>query len=586
MEQSPVVSICVPVYNGEKYLARFLESAVSQSLENIEILCVDNQSTDSSKDIIIEFAEKYPGKVLYFQTDRHYPSAGAGRNVAVRHAKGEYLYFCDGDDLITPFAMEKLYECAVENDSDLVCSWAYRLMMDEGDNVYSSTPMSYKKTQPATNEMAIQSGCEFWMRLIKKDLVTSIGKIPEEYTFDDVAYTTVVNSYAKRIMFLDFPVYYYFRRVSSASGHLRLEVCETSILAEKYALEHCNPKYRQSVESYVANRTTGNLNYRWPFFDIFARWAREQMEWIPNNPLITGNKPLYDKLKWAAETVGREAIPNRVIVNGFTGNPAEERIAELTEKVFYNGCELIVLDTQTCDVNENPYVRRAYDRGDYEFVCGYFAVKEIYDRGGIFIHDCVRILNYFYYYIYQNSFFVLIDKTNYADTLFGSPPLREVFADLLRTYSDAWDKAQEYPSLAERIKTILTAKYGIPLDGKPRLFQPEVSVLSPDLCVVDTRLGSASKRVVCEHDFSARAGEEGYITMKRSTLELLLSAPRGTSADAAKAKEYDILVNSHVYKFVRIWKRIGDGPHGPFLKKIFYSCLHIRKSLRNFFFHK
>lgn len=580
MNQSPVISICVPIYNGEKYLVNFLESALSQTLHEIEILCVDNHSTDASKEIICSYAENYPGKVLYFQTDHHYPSAGAGRNVAIQHARGEYLYFCDADDLITPNAMEQLYKCAVENNSDMVCGWAYRLIVDEHEQILSRSPMSYKKTQPATNEMAIQSGCEFWMRLIKKELVLSVGNVPEEFVFDDVAYVTVLNSFAKKIMFLDFPVYYYFRRLSSVSGQLRSEVCRTSVLAEQFALNNCNPSYRNVVEVYVAGRTKNNIEYRWPFFNIFAQWASEQMEWLSSNTMAKSDPALLKKLQWASETVGIAPIPRRIIVNGFETFPSAQRMNDLQKKVFDGDADLIVLGKDNCVISENPYVKRAYDRGDYALVGGYFALKEIYENGGIYIHNRVKILNYFHYYIYQNSFFTLLDKNNYSDFLFGSPANREVYADLLRTYSDGWDKKLEYPSLAERIRIILTAKYGIPLDGKPRLFQPEISVLSPDLCMVDTRLGSQSKRVICEADFSDHAGEPEYVTLKRSTLELLLSTPRGTAAETAKAKEWDKLTRSHVYKFVLLWKKIGDSKLGPLLKGIFQKLLWLRQKIR------
>lgn len=580
MNQMPVVSICVPVYNAEKYLNNFLWSAVSQSLEEIEILCVDHQSTDKSKEIICSFAEKYPEKVRYFQVERVYPCPGAARNLAIQQAKGEYLFMCDADDLITPFAMEKMYHCAIENDSDMVCAWAYRLLTDQDDRVFSIQKMSYKATQPASNAMAIQSGCEFWMRLIKKSLVTSVEKIQEDFVFDDVSFVPILNSFASKIMFLDFPVYFYFRKVSSLSGYLRKELCEGSIIAEKYALEHCNPDYRREVEMYVAGRTRGNLDSRWPYFHLFVQWAREQMQWLPGNPLTKDDPALLKKIKWAAELTGKENIPKRVIVNGFGEGVSTERLEELSKKVFCDEGQTVILDPQNCNVSENAYIARAFDRGDYELVGGYFALKEIYENGGIYIHNRVKILNYFHYYIYQNSFFTLLDKNNYSDFLFGSPANREVYADLLRTYSDGWDKKLEYPSLAERIRIILTAKYGIPLDGKPRLFQPEISVLSPDLCMVDTRLGSQSKRVICEADFSDHAGEPEYVTLKRSTLELLLSTPRGTAAETAKAKEWDKFTQSHVYKFVLLWKKAGDSKYGPLLKGIFQKLLWLRQKIR------
>lgn len=581
-QQLPLVSICVPIYNGEKYLASFLESALAQTLQEIEIICVDNHSTDSSKEIIEAFSEKFPNKILYFQTDHHYPSAGAGRNVAVAHARGEYIFFCDSDDLITPAAMEKLYECANANDSDLVCAWAYWVIQNEDGEITYCKPQSYKKNMHATNEMAIQSGCEFWMRLIKKDLLTSLCKIPEEYVFDDVAFLPVVHSYAKKIMFLDFPVYYYFRRESSASGSPRLDVCKTSILAEKFALENCNPEYRKTVEAMIAGRTRGNLDIRWPFFHIFADWAREQMEWIPDNHSILYNKPLFDKLKWAAETLNSTAIPNRIIINGFAKTIPETRVQELSEKVFCGNCDIVILNEQSCDISVNPYVQEAYLQGNYDFVAGYFALKEIYENGGIFIHDCITVLNYFFYYMNQNAFFVLLDKNTYSDMLFGAPAGCDVYKDLLQTYSTQWDKKKIFSPLSERINTILTVKYAIPLDGKGRLFQQEISIVPPDLAVVDTRFGSQTKRVICEHNFTSQAGNPEYITIKRSTLELLLSSKgyvKHSGGDSSAEKELAELKKSNVYKFVLFWKKLGDGPMGPFLKKVFHALMNIRAKL-------
>ena len=295
---------------------------------------------------------------------------------------------------------------------------------------------------------------------------------------------------------------------------------------------------------------------------------------------------MYKAITATADCAKIERSPNRIILSGFEKPVSQDRIDELQCNVFYDGCEMIILDQNNCDVQENPYVYSAYLKKRYDIVSSYFILQEIYRQGGFFIHDEIKVLNYFTYLTYQSSCFFTIDKQTYSDKIFCSPANREVFADLIRTYSVEWDKEHEYPTLAERIKTILIAKYGIKCDGKKRLFQPDISIIPPDLCVADTRFGSDSKRVICEHDFSAHAGEDEYITLKRSTLQMLMEsqAPKPVDSkkakqDAAKAREYDILVNSHVYKYVRIWKKIGDGRYGPKLKKILYKLRAIKAKL-------
>lgn len=577
----PKVSICVPIYNAETYLTAFLESAINQTFQDLEIICVDNCSTDGSAAIVQDFVSSYPERVFLFSTGVHGPTAAYGRNVALQHARGKYVFFCDSDDIIACNAIESLYLTAEKENSDVVCGWAYIVAEDSHHNM-TCTPMSRKTNKQATNDEAIVSGCEFWMRLIRKDLLDQIGPIPTEFVFDDVAYLPVIHSYAKKISFVDCPVYYYFRRDASACGTPRLDVCQTTVLAEKYALEHCKPEHLGAVQALVAQRTRNNLRIRWQFFDIFTKWCQEQMCWLPTNEKVTSNRRLYEIINTSAEFETKSKIPSSLVMAAFDHAPSGERLEELKNNAFYANCKIVILDKQNSKIEENPYVYQAFCENKMQIVSSYFVLQEIYLHGGFFVDDDIKVINYFTHLMYQGAFFCRVDKETYSDKFFGATAGSKVIADVLNTYSQQWDKEKTFPSLAERLKTILTAKYGIPLNGKAILFQPEVSVLSPDLCMVDTRFGDVAKRVVCEHDFSDHAGEPEYVTLKRSTLELLLSTPRGSAAETAKAKEWDKLTRSHVYKFVLLWKKIGDGRHGRVLKKVFYKLLQIRgRFLRN-----
>ena len=116
------LSIVALVYNLEKYLPRCLEALVNQTLEEIEILCVDDGSTDSAPQIIEEYAKKYPNKVKAF----HKENGGefTTRNYGLERAQGEYVTFVDTDDYVEPNWAEKLYTAAKEADADLaVCGF-------------------------------------------------------------------------------------------------------------------------------------------------------------------------------------------------------------------------------------------------------------------------------------------------------------------------------------------------------------------------------------------------------------------------------------------------------------------------------
>ena len=101
------VSVIVPVYNTKNYLNECLDSILKQTIEEMEILVVDDGSTDGSTDIIKEYAEKYPTKIKAFYKQNG--GQAQARNLALLHACGEYLGFVDSDDWIDPEMYLEMY---------------------------------------------------------------------------------------------------------------------------------------------------------------------------------------------------------------------------------------------------------------------------------------------------------------------------------------------------------------------------------------------------------------------------------------------------------------------------------------------
>ena len=95
IDYTPKVSVIIPVYNVEQYLRECLNSVIKQTLKEIEIICVDDGSTDNSLDILKEYAEKDHRITIITQKNLH---AGVARNAGLSIAKGEYLSFLDSDD--------------------------------------------------------------------------------------------------------------------------------------------------------------------------------------------------------------------------------------------------------------------------------------------------------------------------------------------------------------------------------------------------------------------------------------------------------------------------------------------------------
>ena len=121
MEQTPMVSIIVPVYNVERYLRQCLDSLVNQTYQNIEIICVDDGSTDASSEILTEYALR-SSKVRVIRQENS--GLSAARNVGFSFAMGEYVMYVDSDDWIDVRTCEKAVFKAKEHAADLVM-WPY-----------------------------------------------------------------------------------------------------------------------------------------------------------------------------------------------------------------------------------------------------------------------------------------------------------------------------------------------------------------------------------------------------------------------------------------------------------------------------
>lgn len=112
------VSVIVPVYNVENYLAKCLDSLVRQTYQNIEILVVNDGSKDHSEHIIQEYAQKYPEKVKPFIKENG--GLSDARNFGIDHATGDYLGFVDSDDYVAPSMFEEMVHLAEKNQSKMV----------------------------------------------------------------------------------------------------------------------------------------------------------------------------------------------------------------------------------------------------------------------------------------------------------------------------------------------------------------------------------------------------------------------------------------------------------------------------------
>ena len=156
------LSIIMPVYNAEKYLEKCLDSLVSQTLDDYEIVLINDGSKDGSQKIIESYVNQYPELIRAVTVENG--GQGRARNIGMEMARGDYLGFADSDDWVSPEMFEKLYTAAVEADADMaVCDTVQ--CFDDGSEVY--LPMS-------RFESAMEITTAVWNKLFKKALIEDV----------------------------------------------------------------------------------------------------------------------------------------------------------------------------------------------------------------------------------------------------------------------------------------------------------------------------------------------------------------------------------------------------------------------------
>lgn len=157
----PKVSTIVPVYNAEKYISKCLDSLINQTLKDIEIICVDDYSTDNSLAILQDYASKDSRiKIIAFETKQN---AAIARNKGLEVATGEFLGFVDSDDYIDLDFYEKLYHKAKETDADIVKAETLIINLD------GKQKKSDINEQIAQNKMNFVS--EWWSAIYKHSMI-------------------------------------------------------------------------------------------------------------------------------------------------------------------------------------------------------------------------------------------------------------------------------------------------------------------------------------------------------------------------------------------------------------------------------
>lgn len=217
------VSVIVPVWNVEKYISKCLDSLVNQTLEEIEIIIVNDGSPDNSQKIIDEYVEKYPNKIKSFIIENG--GQGAARNFGLTKAIGEYIGFVDSDDYVNKEMFKKMYNKAISEKLDIVIT--------PYNNIFEDTKKEkVEQLFLKTNDDKINAffnNVGVCNKLYKRELLNGII-FKSKVWYEDLAFSCKVIMNAKKIGYINEGLYNYFIHNGSTMNnnniYRNLEICD------------------------------------------------------------------------------------------------------------------------------------------------------------------------------------------------------------------------------------------------------------------------------------------------------------------------------------------------------------------------
>ena len=271
----PLVSIIVPVYNGEKTIERCLRSIQNQSYSNIEVLVVNDGSSDHTERIIRKYVQR-DSRFRYIEKENS--GVSDSRNVAMAEAKGDYFQFVDGDDWLVKQATEEFVNTALTYGCDMVISDFYRVCgrriytkghIDAGPVITRMKYAEYMMEAPANFYYGV-----LWNKFFRADIIRTFAlKCSTQLDWcEDFQFNLEYLQYVGKVGVIRKPLYYY---VKTKGSLVDTQVnFQQSIRTKRILFDHYRDLYK-AIDLYEENKLRIQM-----FYLSFAHDKTNKVKWI------------------------------------------------------------------------------------------------------------------------------------------------------------------------------------------------------------------------------------------------------------------------------------------------------------------
>lgn len=240
----PKVSVIVPIYNVEKYLEKCINSLLSQTLEDIQIILVNDGSKDNSGNIAKEYEKNNKDRVIYVEKENG--GLSDARNYGLKYATGDFVAFLDSDDYIEKNAYEEMYNKAIEENADYVeCDFIWEFP----NKIRVDKQYPYKNKKEMLSFVRVVA----WNKLIKSQLITDNNlEFPKGLRYEDVEFTYKLIPFVNKFAYVDKPFIHYVQREGSIANVQNERTAEIFTVLDNviefYKKNNIYEEYRNELE--------------------------------------------------------------------------------------------------------------------------------------------------------------------------------------------------------------------------------------------------------------------------------------------------------------------------------------------------
>lgn len=259
------ISVVVPVYNVEKYLKECIDSIINQTLEDIEIICVNDGSTDSSLEILNNYAKKDSRIIVINKSNSGY---GHTMNMGLNAASGEYIGIIESDDFADKNMFEDLYKLAKEYDADIVKGdwynyWSKNKFARKNNRISSAKTL--KLTNSKQDKSLLRINPSVWSAIYKKEFLNKYNirflETPGA-SYQDLAFSFKIFALAERVILTDKAYLYYRQDNMNSSVKSKTKVycvCDEYEEIDRFLEQYPDLKFEFKVQEEI-NRYNGYVS--------------------------------------------------------------------------------------------------------------------------------------------------------------------------------------------------------------------------------------------------------------------------------------------------------------------------------------